>query len=127
MSGNTEFDGICPKNASCTKCGYHFGGIEIKAGIIVCPECAHAQNFLLPEIGPPLPRIEARLLTGLVLLCPAVGLVLAAGGMPLQRAAIVSGIMMMVVIPIGVARMMSKWHSEKRLWRDRRDKKNDVT
>lgn len=38
-------DGLAPKNASCTACGYHFGGIAIRNGVIVCPECAHENMF----------------------------------------------------------------------------------
>ena len=43
-------DGVRPKHTICPGCGYQHGGLEIKGGIIVCPECGAAMNFDLPRI-----------------------------------------------------------------------------
>lgn len=41
------YDGVRPRNAVCLKCGYEFGGVEIRGGIVVCPECGHPNRFVL--------------------------------------------------------------------------------
>jgi len=43
-------DGARPKNAACMKCGYVFGGIEIRGRIVVCPECGVPNEFTLPAL-----------------------------------------------------------------------------
>ena len=53
MIGSNELDGIRPKNAVCTRCGYHIGGIEIKDGMITCPECGHDVVFELTSPSRP--------------------------------------------------------------------------
>lgn len=53
-------EGVVPRQALCAKCGYLFGGIPIRAGVIVCPECSHAQEFTLaPRHSPALRRMVA--------------------------------------------------------------------
>ncbi len=42
-------DGTRPKNAACLKCGYIFGGIQIRARVVVCPECGAPNEFTLPS------------------------------------------------------------------------------
>lgn len=42
-----DFDGVRPMNAICPNCGYGLGGIEIKGGVIICPECAVPARFEL--------------------------------------------------------------------------------
>ena len=48
-----RLDGVRPRHTICPACGYQHGGLEIKGGIIVCPECGATMNFDLPR--PPRP------------------------------------------------------------------------
>jgi hypothetical protein len=45
-------DGIRPKAAFCSRCGYRFGGVPIQHGIIICPECGHTTRFALESPRP---------------------------------------------------------------------------
>lgn len=51
MSG---LEGVRPKQAACLHCGYQLGGIAIRKGCIVCPECAGVTRFdSLPAVRRP--------------------------------------------------------------------------
>lgn len=49
-SRSHPLDGVRPKHTICPGCGYQHGGLEIKGGIIVCPECGASMNFDLPRV-----------------------------------------------------------------------------
>jgi hypothetical protein len=38
-------DGVRPRHTVCPACGYQHGGLPIRAGIIVCPECGATMDF----------------------------------------------------------------------------------
>jgi hypothetical protein len=42
-----KLDGISPRNAVCTHCGFHLGGIPIKGVRVTCPECGKPVVFEL--------------------------------------------------------------------------------
>ena len=42
-----SLEGVRPKNAICTRCGYPFGGVPIHNSVIVCPECGEPVRFAL--------------------------------------------------------------------------------
>ncbi len=53
----SDLDGVRPKNSVCLSCGYGLGGIEIKGGVIVCPECAVPARFELRRPRPVNPTL----------------------------------------------------------------------
>lgn len=56
----TTPDGLRPKSAFCPGCGYRFGGIPIRDGAIVCPECGRRFEFRFPRRARPRPIGRAR-------------------------------------------------------------------
>lgn len=54
-------DGVRPRHAICHQCGYQFGGLEIKDGEIVCPECGKSSRFELRSRAEELARLRARI------------------------------------------------------------------
>jgi hypothetical protein len=50
LADPTKYDGVCPKNAVCTHCGYHIGGVPIKDGCIICPECGESVPFAFAPV-----------------------------------------------------------------------------
>lgn len=44
------YEGVRPKNAACVKCAYVFGGVAIRSGVIVCPECGHQNRFEFEKV-----------------------------------------------------------------------------
>ena len=47
-----ELEGVRPKHSVCLACGYGLAGIEIKRGVIVCPECGAPAAFELRRPRP---------------------------------------------------------------------------
>lgn len=54
--GSETYDGVMPRHAACERCRYQFGGSKIRRGVIVCPECAHANRFVLTSPERPVVR-----------------------------------------------------------------------
>jgi hypothetical protein len=54
-------DGVRPKHALCASCGYVFGGVAIKGGVIICPECGKATSFDLKDHAGEVERLRARI------------------------------------------------------------------
>lgn len=48
-----KLEGVRPRNAVCPACGYGLAGIEIRRGVIICPECATPAVFELKPGRPP--------------------------------------------------------------------------
>jgi len=74
------FDGLRPKNALCTSCGFHFGGIPIHGGQITCPECGTPVAFALVPPRRPTGRRMWFLLMVFVMGGAAVGMAGLVGG-----------------------------------------------
>lgn len=78
MSKPHPLDGVRPKHAICASCRYEFGGVAIKGGVIVCPECGKATPFDFASHATEIERLRARirvrrivalLVTALAVLC----------------------------------------------------------
>ena len=121
------YDGICPKNAVCTGCGYHFGGLPIEGGVIICPECGHAQTFEFSEIGPPRPRFVARPAMYVTLLCLGVGIAATVAGVPAQTAAAAAIILISFTLPITLWRAWKTWRSASHRWLEHHNRERDAT
>jgi hypothetical protein len=64
-----NLDGIRPRNAVCTHCGYHLGGVPITQGHITCPECGKPVVFaLMPPRQSPRLKVFAAAVTVLFLI-----------------------------------------------------------
>jgi hypothetical protein len=50
--GPFPLDGVIPKHATCTACGYDISGIPITQGVIPCPECGTLVAFYFPARPP---------------------------------------------------------------------------
>ena len=127
MGNENEFEGLRPKNAVCTSCDYLFGGLPIKGGVIICPECGHAQTFKLPEIGPPCARFDAKPALYRTLLCAGIGIVATLVGLPVQSAAAVALILILFTVPIALWRAWTTWRTANRRWLEHRKQKRDAT
>lgn len=66
MAEPHPLDGVRPRAASCERCGYRFGGVPIVGGVIICPECAHANRFDLVS-RPSRPQQNRRLVRSVFL------------------------------------------------------------
>ena len=53
-------DNVRPRHALCASCGYQFGGIAIKDGVITCPECGDVFRFDLHGRGEELARLKEK-------------------------------------------------------------------
>ncbi len=121
------YDGICPKNAVCTACDYHFGGLPIEGGVIICPECGHAQTFELPEIDPPRPRYVATQAMYVTLICLGIGIAATVAGLPAQTAAVVALSLISATLPIVMWRAWKTWRRAKRRWVEHCNRNRDAT
>jgi len=74
LPGPHPLDGVRPRHAYCPACRYTFGGVPIRGGSLVCPECGHVFEFTLRR-----PRPASRLRDGLALPLALAGLALLAG------------------------------------------------
>lgn len=76
----SRLDGVRPKHAACTACGYGVAGIPIHNLTIVCPECGTPVLFdALPRAGnrqSPVHRSPLVLLALLIVLASVLALVL---------------------------------------------------
>lgn len=71
---SARFDGLRPRAALCEHCGYHFNGVEVRANLLLSPECGQNSRIELPPIDPARPRLSehrrrsSRLMTIITLL-----------------------------------------------------------
>jgi hypothetical protein len=66
-------DGVRPRNAVCTSCGYHIGGVPIEDGQLICPECGKPVVFVLLPPERHGPSVLARVVVWGTLLMAAIG------------------------------------------------------
>jgi hypothetical protein len=72
-------DGVRPKHTICPGCGYQHGGLQIKGGVITCPECGAAAQFDRPRLKASVRRprpIALWLLLAIVMVLLVMGAVL---------------------------------------------------
>ena len=105
MERPQEFDGIRPKNAVCTRCGYHIGAVPIRRGVIVCPECAEVVVFAFGPIERRTMRFTATAIVMSALLSLTLGGTLWAAGVSFGASLAAALIVLVLLAPISIARV----------------------
>ncbi|MCH9058426.1 MAG: hypothetical protein IIB55_07345 [Planctomycetes bacterium] len=103
-----KYDGIRPKNAVCTRCGYHIGAVPIRHGVIVCPECGEAVVFAFEPIERRTMRFTATAMVTSALLSLTLGGALWAGGVSFGASLAAALIVLVLLAPISIARVVRK-------------------
>ena len=73
----SPLEGVIPKHATCTACGYDISGIPISQGIILCPECGTNVPFDFPP-RPPTPPSRGSLRRNTFIVLIAVAIIITA-------------------------------------------------
>lgn len=104
MTDPTRYDGVCPKNAVCTHCGYHIGGVAITDGSITCPECGESVPFAFA----PVDRHPRRFVLLSIITPTTIGLILGttlwSTGTSPARSISIGVVVLLVLLPISIAR-----------------------